>query len=158
MVIEYKLYDASNKILGRFCSQIAKKALLGEYIIIVNAKDAIISGTKRNIHERHLAKLNISTATNPRRGPFHERRPDTFMRRVIKQMLPRKKLRGKEALKRVHVYISDIPERFKTRYQNLVPTNEIFDADKQRLSFYNKYITLDNLCQRIGWKKSQIEV
>ena len=80
------------------------------------------------------------------------------MRRVIKQMLPRKKLRGKEALKRVHVYITDIPERFKTRYQNLVPTNEIFDADKQRLSFYNKYITLDNLCQRIGWKKSQIEV
>lgn len=158
MVIEYKLYDASNKILGRFCSQIAKKALLGEYIIIVNAKDAIISGTKRDIHERHLAKLNISTATNPRRGPFHERRPDTFMRRVIKQMLPRKKLRGKEALKRVHVYISDIPERFKTRYQNLVPTNEIFGADKQRLSFYNKYITLDNLCQRIGWKKSQIEV
>ena len=158
MVIEYKLYDASNKILGRFCSQIAKKALLGEYIIIVNAKDAVISGTKRDIHERHLAKLNISTATNPRKGPFHERRPDTFMRRVIKQMLPRKKLRGKEALKRVHVYISDIPERFKTRYQNLVPSNEIFDADKQRLSFYNKYITLDNLCQRIGWKKSQIEV
>ena len=158
MVIEYKLYDASNKILGRFCSQIAKKALLGEYIIIVNAKDAIISGTKRDIHERHLAKLNISTATNPRRGPFHERRPDTFMRRVIKQMLPRKKLRGKEALKRVHVYITGIPERFKNRYQNLVPTNEIFDADKQRLSFYNKYITLDNLCQRIGWKKSQIEV
>ncbi len=158
MVIEYKLYDASNKILGRFCSQIAKKLLLGEYIIIVNAKDAIISGTKRDIHERHLAKLNISTATNPRRGPFHERRPDTFMRRVIKQMLPRKKLRGKEALKRVHVYITGIPERFKNRYQNLVPTNDIFDADKQRLSFYNKYITLDNLCQRIGWKKSQIEV
>lgn len=158
MVTEYKLYDASNKILGRFCSQIAKKALLGEYIIIVNAKDAVISGTKRDIHERHLAKLNISTATNPRKGPFHERRPDTFMRRVIKQMLPRKKLRGKEAIKRVHVYISDIPERFKTRYQNLVPTNEIFDADKQRLSFYNKYITLDNLCQRIGWKKGQIEV
>ena len=158
MVIEYKLYDATNKILGRFCSQIAKKLLLGEYIIIINAKDAIISGTKRDIHERHLAKLNISTATNPRRGPFHERRPDTFMRRVIKQMLPRKKLRGKEALKRVHVYITGIPERFKNRYQNLVHTNEIFDADKQRLSFYNKYITLDNLCQRIGWKKSQIEV
>jgi len=157
MVIEYKLYDASNKILGRFCSQIAKKALLGEYIIIINAKDAIISGTKKNIHESHLAKLNISTATNPRRGPFHERRPDTFMRRVIKQMLPRKKLRGKEALKRVHVYISGIPERFKNRYQNLV-TNEIFDADKQRLFFYNKFITLDNLCQRIGWKKNQSEV
>lgn len=156
MLIEYQLIDATDKILGRFCSQIAKRALLGEYIVIINAKDAIISGTKRDIHEKYLAKLNISTATNPRRGPFHERRPDTFMRRVIKQMLPRKKLRGKEALKRVHVYITDIPERFKSRYQKLMPT-EINNADKKRLSYYNKFITLDNLCQRIGWKKTEIE-
>ena len=157
MVIEYQLIDASNKIMGRFCSQIAKKALLGEYIVIINAKNAIISGTKRNIHEKYLARLNISTATNPRRGPFHNRRPDTFMRRVVKQMLPRKKLRGKEALKRVNIYISDIPERFKSMYQKLVPT-EIYNADKKRLSYYNKFITLDNLCQRIGWKKTEIEV
>jgi len=156
MIVEYQLIDASNKILGRFCSQVAKMALLGEYIVIINAKDAIISGTKRNIHENYLAKLNISTATNPLRGPFHERRPDTLMRRVIKQMLPRKKFRGKEALKRVHVYISEIPERFKTRYQNLVSI-EIEYADKKRLSYYNKFITLDNLCQRIGWNKKEIE-
>jgi len=157
MVITYQLIDAKNKILGRFCSKIAKKALLGENIVIINAKDAIISGTKRDIHEKYLAKLNISTATNPRRGPFHERRPDTFMRRIIKQMLPRKKFRGKEALKRVHVYISDIPERFKNRYQELIPT-EINNVDKKRLSFYNKYISLENLCLRIGWNKKEAEV
>lgn len=157
MVIEYQLYDAKNKILGRLCSVIAKKALLGEYIVIINAKDAIISGSKRDIHEKYLAKLNISTATNPRRGPFHERRPDTFMRRVIKQMLPRKKLRGKEAIKRVQVYISDIPGRFKSKYQKIVP-KEIDNVDKQRLSHYNRYITVENLCQRIGWKKSELEV
>ena len=157
MIVEYQLIDATNKILGRFCSQVAKKVLLGEYVVIINAKDAIISGTKRNIHESHLAKLNISTATNPLKGPFHERRPDTFMRRVIKQMLPRKKFRGKEALKRVHVYISEIPERFKIRYQKIVPI-EINYADKKRLSYYNKYITLENLCLRIGWNKKEIEV
>ncbi|MFX0002617.1 MAG: 50S ribosomal protein L13 [Candidatus Hodarchaeota archaeon] len=157
MSIEYQLYDATNKILGRFCSIIAKKALLGEFIVIINAKDAIISGTKKDIHENYLAKLKISTATNPRRGPFHERRPDTFMRRMIKQMLPRKKLRGKEAIKRVHVYISDIPERYKNKYQKLVP-NEVSNVDKTRLSYYNKYITLENLCNRIGWKKSEVEV
>ncbi|MFW9825205.1 MAG: 50S ribosomal protein L13 [Candidatus Thorarchaeota archaeon] len=156
MAIEYQLIDATNKILGRLCSQAAKKVLLGEYLVIINAKDAIISGTKRNILDKYLTRLNISTATNPLRGPFHERRPDTFMRRVIKQMLPRKKLRGKEALKRVHIYISDIPERFKSRYQKLVPT-DIYYADKRRLSHYNKYITLENLCMRIGWNKKEIE-
>lgn len=151
-MLEYMVYDAKDKILGRFCSQIAKKALLGEKLVIINAKDAIISGTKSNIHENFLAKLNISTATNPTRGPFWKRRPDTFMRRVIKQMLPRKKLRGKQALRRVHVYISEIPERFKKRYQKLTP-GEISHADKTRLSYYNKFITLENLCQRIGWNK-----
>ena len=156
-MVEYKLIDVKDKILGRACTQIAKKALLGKYIVVINAKNAIISGTKRDIHQKYLAKLNISTATNPLRGPFHERRPDTFMRRVIKQMLPRKKFRGKEALKRVHVYISDIPERFKNRYQKLTPT-EIFYAEKKRLSYYNRYITLENLCMRIGWNKKEIEV
>jgi large subunit ribosomal protein L13 len=157
MSIEYQLYDATDKILGRFCSLIAKKALLGEYIVIINAKAAIISGNKKDIHEKYLSKLNISTATNPRKGPFHERRPDTFMRRVIKQMLPRKKLRGKEAIKRIHIYISDIPDRFKVRYQILTP-NETGNVDKKRLSYYNRFITLEDLCQRIGWKNSQIEV
>jgi len=153
---EYLLIDATNKILGRFCSQVAKKALLGEQIVIINAKKAIISGTKRNIHEKYLSKLNISTATNPRRGPFWPRRPDTFMRNIIKKMLPTKKIRGKDALKRVHVYIGAIPHRFQNRYQKLIPT-EIPNAGKQRLSYYNKFITLENLCSRIGWKNTQIE-
>ena len=61
---EYLLLDAKDKILGRFCSQVAKKALLGEQIVIINAKDAIISGTKRSIHEKYLAKLNISKKSN----------------------------------------------------------------------------------------------
>jgi large subunit ribosomal protein L13 len=151
-MIEYQLYDATDKILGRFCSQIAKKALLGERIVIINAKDAIISGNQSNIHEKYLTHLNIRTATNPRRGPFWSRRPDGFMRQVVKKMLPRKKMRGKEAVKLIHIYVSDIPERFKKRYQKLIP-NEILNADKTRLSYYNKYITLDNLCTRIGWNR-----
>jgi len=154
---EYLLLDAKNKILGRFCSQVAKKALLGEKIVIINAKDAIISGSKKDIFEKYLDKLNISTATNPRHGPFWPRRPDNFMRNVIKKMLPRKKIRGKEALKRVHIYIGDIPERFQKKYQKLNPS-EIFNAEKQRLSHYNKYITLEILCSRIGWNKKSIEV
>jgi large subunit ribosomal protein L13 len=154
---EYLLLDAKDKILGRFCNQVAKKALLGQYIVVINAKDAIISGSKSNIHNKYLEKLNISTATNPRRGPFWPRRPDTFVRNIIKKMLPRKKIRGKDALKRVHVYISDIPERFKNRYPKLVP-GEIPNADKSRLSYYNKYITVENLCHRIGWNKQMIEV
>jgi large subunit ribosomal protein L13 len=154
---EFYQIDATNKILGRFCSQIAKRALLGHHIVVTNAKKAIISGTKGNIHDNFLKKLNIRTATNPKKGPFHKRRPDEFMRRVIKQMLPRKKLRGKKALQRVHIYIEDIPERFMKKYPKLIE-DEIEKADKTRLSYYNKFITLEDLCLRIGWNKKAIEV
>jgi len=151
--MEYYLIDAKDKIFGRLCSQVAKRALLGEHIVIINAKDAVISGNKNNIHKNFLDKLNIATATNPTHGPFWPRRPDNFMRNAIKKMVPRKKVRGREAIKRVHVYISDIPERFQSRYKKLIPV-EIYNADKNRLYYYNKYITLGNLCDRIGWKKS----
>jgi large subunit ribosomal protein L13 len=154
-MVEYQLIDARDKILGRLCSQIAKKALLGERVVVINAKDAIISGTKKNIHEEFLKRLNIHTATNPRRGPFWPRRPDKVMRIMIKKMLPRKKIRGKDALKRVHVYISDIPERFKGKYSVLKPV-EVKNVDKTRLAYYNKYITLENLCSRIGWNDNTI--
>ena len=71
-------------------------------------------------------------------------------------MLPTKKIRGKEALKRVHVYIGEIPDRFQKRYQTLIPT-DIPNSEKNRLSYYNKFITLENLCTRIGWNKLEIE-
>jgi large subunit ribosomal protein L13 len=153
---DYLLIDATNKIMGRMASQVAKKALLGYNIVIINAKDTIISGNKREVFKNYLDKLNISTSTNPRRGPFHKRRPDTFLKRVIKQMLPRKTIRGKEATKRVHVYIGGIPERFKKRYPNLKEL-ELSKCEKERLRYYNKIITLENLCDRIGsWKKAEV--
>lgn len=146
---EYILIDATNKIMGRMASQVAKRALLGQNIVIINAKDAIISGSKRDIFDNYLNKLKVRTSTNPRRGPFHRRRPDTFLKRVIRQMLPRKKIRGKEALKRVHVYIGPIPERFKHKYPKLQEI-ELPNCDKKRLFYYNKFVTLDTLCKRIG--------
>jgi len=148
-MVEYKLIDVKDKILGRACTQIAKKALLGEYIVVINAKDCVISGEKSVIQNKYLEKLNIHTATNPRRGPFWPRHPDRFFRKVVWGMLPRNR-RGRDALKRIHVYITNIPDRFKNRYQTLTPL-ELKKADVSRLQY--KYINLETLCTRIGWKK-----
>jgi len=153
-MIEYKVIDVKDKILGRACTQIAKKALLGESIVVINAKGCVISGKKDQIQKKYLEKLNISTATNPRRGPFWPRRPDRFFRKIVWGMLPRNR-RGRDALTRIHVYITDIPERFKKRYQKLTPL-EIQNADVSRLQ--NKYIYLETLCTRIGWENKEVEV
>lgn len=143
--------DARDKILGRLCSYVAKQALLGKRVVIENAKDAVISGKKRPIYERYLTRQGIHTASNPRRGPFWPHRPDTLLKRTIRGMLP-KNSRGKAALKRVHTFISELPEFMKTRYDKLEPWDVPKSAAK-RLQY--KYITLGNLCMRIGWKKKR---
>ncbi len=153
-MVEYKLIDVKDKILGRACTQIAKKALLGKYIVVINAKDCVISGKKNQIQKKYLEKLNIHTATNPKRGPFWPRRPDRLFRKIVWGMLPRNR-RGRDALARIHVYISNIPERFKNRYQKLTPL-DIQYADVSRLQ--NKFIHLETICTRIGWKNREVEI
>jgi len=108
---EWKLIDASNMVLGRLCSVAAKKALMGQKIVITNSKDAVISGRKNSIAAHYLHYKNIKTHTNHRKGPFRVGiRPDIFIRKTIKGMLPWSKPRGKDAYARVHSYISKIPE------------------------------------------------
>ena len=56
----------------------------------------------------------------------------------------------------MHVYMGGIPQRFKKKYQKII-NEEIPFADKTRLSYYNKFITLEDLCLRLGWNKKKME-
>ena len=149
---EWKILDASDLIMGRMCSQVAKMALLGYHIIITNAKDAVISGRRNEILAKyvHLRKY-IRNASNPRRGPFHGSRPDTFLRQKIRFMLP-KNFRGAEALKRVHVYIAGIPTVKKTKYQGAEPIL-VRNASAERLS--KKFVTIEDVCNNMGWTRKR---
>ncbi|HIE18648.1 TPA: 50S ribosomal protein L13, partial [Candidatus Bathyarchaeota archaeon] len=90
--------DAEGLILGRMASQVAKRLLNGEKIIIVNAEKAIISGKRLSILREKQDFLQVG---HFRKGPLHPRRPDRIIKKVIRGMLPRKKPRGKDALKRL---------------------------------------------------------
>ncbi|MHA1372481.1 MAG: 50S ribosomal protein L13 [Promethearchaeota archaeon] len=144
---EYLLIDGKNKIMGRLASQVAKLALLGNRVVVINAKDIVISGSKKNIFEKFIQRKNIKTLTNPRRGPFFYRRPDRFFRRVVRGMLPWKKPRGREAYKRIHVFVNDVED--KNKYPVLIPY-EIENADLTRLK--GKYVRLEEVGNRFGWK------
>ncbi|MHA2001195.1 MAG: 50S ribosomal protein L13, partial [Promethearchaeota archaeon] len=114
--INWKLVDASEQIMGRMCSQIAKYILLGEHVVIINAKDCVISGRRNMVLAKYVhLRRNIRNASNPRRGPFHGSRPDTFLRQKIRFMLP-KNQRGRDAFHNVHVYIAGIPKAKKNKY------------------------------------------
>jgi len=134
------IYDASNLIVGRLSSKIAKDALLGKEIVIVNCENSILSGSKENIMDKFGNFKNIG---KPFHGPFTPRMPDRMIRRSIKRMLPHKVTRGREALKRVMCYIG-VPKKFEGK-----DLQTIENANVSRLKS-SKYMRLGDVSKLIG--------
>lgn len=137
-----EIVDASNLILGRMASYVAKKALTGNRVVVVNAERAIISGTKERVVARAKQKLKTRTLGNLEKSPTHPRKPDGYVRRVIRGMLPWKKTSGKEAFHRVSVYIG-VPDEYKDR-----PVIRVANADASKLRV--PYISVARLSEEIG--------
>ena len=134
--------DAKNQILGRLASYIAKRALSGDMVIVLNAEKIVISGRRNNIIEEAKRRLKTRTLGAQANAPMHQRRPDLYFRRVVRGMLPWKKARGKAAFHRVFVFVG-VPEEYSNKAASKAP-----DADASRLSA--PYITLEDLASEIG--------
>ncbi len=100
------ILDAENSVLGRMAAAAAKQALLGEEVRIINCEKAVITGDKASVIKAYMKLLDIG---QPQQGPYVQRRPDLFVRRAIRGMLPRRQIRGREALSRVKCYIGVPP-------------------------------------------------
>ncbi len=135
--------DATDLIMGRLASYTAKKLLSGYRVVIVNAEKAVITGNKKAIIQRYKNKLQIRTASNPRRGPFQPRMPDRILRRTVRGMLPFKQAKGRDAYHRLKVYIG-VPEQYENKEKITVP-----EASIARLK--SRYITLTTLSKELGW-------
>lgn len=135
--------DATDAILGRLSTKVAKYLLEGKKVNIINCEKAVISGKKQSIVSEYKKKYEIHTASNPRRGPFHQKRPDRLVRRTIRGMLPYKKSSGRTAYSRLRVYIG-IPEAFKEKEYIKSASN----ADKLNC----KFLSIGDLCRELGWQ------
>lgn len=150
----WKQIDAADLIVGRMCSQAAKLVLLGEHVVITNAKKAVVSGRRNWILAKYVhLRVEIRDKANPRKGPYHNSRPDTFIRQKVRFMLP-KNQRGKDALKRLHVYITDIPKAKATSYTGVEPI-AVRNASSERLK--HKFITVEDICNNMGWTRKRGE-
>ncbi|MBS3074583.1 50S ribosomal protein L13 [Candidatus Pacearchaeota archaeon] len=108
--MEEVVIDAENAIAGRLASYTAKQLLLGKKIKIVNSEKAVIIGNERDILNKYL--ILRRKGGSAMKGPFFPSGPDRLLKRIIRGMLPQKKGRGRDALKRVRCYIR-IPEELK---------------------------------------------
>ncbi|MFH1775005.1 MAG: 50S ribosomal protein L13 [Methanobacteriota archaeon] len=140
------IIDARNLIVGRMASIAAKELLKGEKVIIVNAEESIISGSKSNILEKYRERRERKSIVNPaRHGPFFPRRPEGIVRRAVRGMLPYKKAKGKNAFKSLKVY-AGIPKELEGKEMETI---EVANASKLRVP---KYIKLKELCNLLGAK------
>lgn len=134
------IIDAKNLILGRLASFIAKKALLGEKIELVNCESAIITGNKKQILNWYKQRAEMG---EPFHGPFFPKKPYLLVKRAIRGMLPYKKPHGLTAFKNIRCY-NTIPENLKDQKFETVKSANI-------LKFKSlKYVTIKEICDHLG--------
>jgi len=133
--------DASGLILGRMASIVAKRLLLGEPVVIVNAEKAALSGKRLSRVKEARVFLDIG---HPGKGPFHPRRPDIIVRRTVRGMLPHRQPKGETALKRLRVFLG-VPAELKNAKFQTIP-----EAHVSRLRC--PYLTVGEFAKEIGYK------
>ncbi|MEA3559844.1 MAG: 50S ribosomal protein L13 [Candidatus Thermoplasmatota archaeon] len=106
-----EIIDATNLIIGRLSTHVAKRLLRDKEleIAIINAESAVISGKRKRVINEYKRKRELN---HPRKGPYFPKFPDRILKRTIRGMLPYQQPKGREALKRVKVYLG-IPNEFK---------------------------------------------
>jgi large subunit ribosomal protein L13 len=137
--------DGDGLILGRAATHIAKLLLSGETVVMINAEKVIISGGKRSIINSKKESMKIITHATPWRGPFHYRTPDRIIRRAIRGMLPWKKSRGREAYRRLHIYVGR-PKELEGQTFMTISNAKLTDINKP-------HMTVGNLSQELSWRE-----
>jgi large subunit ribosomal protein L13 len=138
------IVDATDCIAGRMCSRVSKLLLKGNRVSIVNSENAMLSGDKYKTIDLYKEFLEINSVTNPVHGPFHPRRPDTILTKMVRGMIPKTKTSGIEAFKRLRVYIG-------TPHGLSIRKIESFEDTKITKS-PSRYISVGEVAKQIGWK------
>lgn len=140
-----RVIDGNNLVMGRMGAKAAKYLLNGEEVVILNAEKIAIVGRTEQIVGKYWNRRQRKDKANPENSAKTPRRPDMFVKRVIRGMLPFKKARGKKAYKSLRVYVGE-PTEFKDKARE----------DLSRMSCLNvksRYIEVGKVCERLGYNK-----
>ena len=115
--IERKWYviDATDKSLGRVATEVAKLLRgkhkptytpnqdTGDYVIVVNCKDAVLTGHKldQKVYRHHSGYIGGMKETSAR--VMMEKSPEKAMFKAVQGMLPHTRL-GRKMVKKLRVY------------------------------------------------------
>ena len=134
------IIDATNLVVGRMATRIAKAALLGNKVEIVNCQDAVVTGNQDDLIKNFTDRTKRG---EPFHGPFYPRREDMLIRRMIRGMLPWKTARGKAAFKNIMCYIG-VPEHLNGKKFETIKEANISNVKKAR------YLRIGEISKYIG--------
>jgi large subunit ribosomal protein L13 len=137
------IIDGKDLVLGRLASFVAKRLLEGERATVVNAEHVVVSGRKEATFDAYDAWLEVRNLTNPRKGPFHLKRPEELVRRAVRGMLPFDKPRGRAAFRRLRVYVG-VPKEFVSEEMQSLP-----EASLEQLGT-RRFIKIGALSKHMG--------
>ena len=100
------IVNAEGLVAGRLASKVAKAAINGEEVIVINAEKVVLVGKKTAIMPKFQQRVEASVKSNPHYGPKYDRIPSKMLRRMIKGMLPNKSRTAETLLKQVSIYNS----------------------------------------------------
>lgn len=112
---QWRVFDASGQVLGRLATQIAdtlrgkNQAMFtphtdsGDYVVVINAKDIVLTGNKWNdkeyvSHSGWMSGKKVLTAKE-----VFAKDPTTLIKKAVKNMLPKNRL-SRQIIKKLKVY------------------------------------------------------
>jgi len=137
--------DATNQVAGRLSSKVAKLLISGKRVVVVNAEKSLISGSRTSVVRQWQERLEIASHVNPIYGPIHPRRPDNVLKRMVRGMVPRKKMKGVLAMRRLRVH-NGLPQEVDS-----AKLTQFKDAAASRPT--PVYVTLKELSRTLGWNE-----
>ena len=103
------IVNGENAILGRAGSYIAKQLLKGDSVIFINCEKLMVSGRKELFVERIRQKRRMGSGGSMK-GPKYPRVADRLVKRMIRGMLPRDRMKGQDAFRRLKCYVGNPDE------------------------------------------------
>ncbi len=134
------IINAENMILGRLATFVAKEALKGEKINVINVEKAIVTGKPKDILTRYQQKYDRGHAIA---GPFFPKHPERIVKRTIRGMLPYKQEKGKKAFKNIKCYIG-LPKEFEGQKAETIEKASIKNIKK------TKFLTIKEISKHLG--------
>jgi large subunit ribosomal protein L13 len=123
-----KIIDGKGMALGRMASYVAKEALKGEEVRIINCEEIIITGNRQNIISNFDRRKKWIGSTQ--KGPKYSRDIEVVVKKTIRGMLPEHRDgRGRLAYKRIRCYVGT-PSEFENA--------KIEKVEKRKESFSHK--------------------